>query len=206
MGGKSVRLVAVYGHNLTAGATWTVLNGTTVIATGNAWPDGVVNALYPGLIFCWLSSAETVSGSIVLEIDDSSNPAGYIDLGRLWIGGDGFQPGAGRNFKYGDRLDWEDPATVTESAGGAEYFSSLAKPRRIERLTMADLNDAEALTVSQATGRGIARQVFYCRDPAAAGDTLLHHTFLARQRALSALETIALGLNSSALELREVNA
>lgn len=210
---KSVRFVALVGHNLSADADFTfsnALSGTSffdpaaIYWNGSVWPAGVVYPEYPGLVFYWRAAGAISTADLTITISDASNPAGYIEIGRVWIGGDGFQPAD--NFRYGDQLAWEDPAVVTESLGGTVYASSMARPKRIARLALGTLTDAERLTLSRAMAAGVGSQVFYARDPAATGTALLHDTFLARCRTLSAVESVALGINGAGLELQEINA
>lgn len=71
-----------------------------------------------------------------VEIDDTTNAAGYIHIGRLFIA-QGWRPTV--NYAYGAGLGYDDPTPVDTSLSGAEYFDHRSKYRlmsfRLEYIT-----------------------------------------------------------------------
>lgn len=67
-----------------------------------------------------------------VEIDDTGNPAGYVQLGRLFVS-DLWAPTY--NYSYGADLGLEDRTGAEESLGGVEYFDDQAK-YRVVRLSL----------------------------------------------------------------------
>ena len=63
-----------------------------------------------------------------VEVDDTSNSAGYIQIGRLFMS-NLWTPGT--NMSYGAAQCVDDRTVAEESQGGAEFFDSNAKYRRI---------------------------------------------------------------------------
>jgi hypothetical protein len=161
-----VRFVAMARHNLTTAATYRITAGTTVggadiydSTTLPVWP-----AVYLPEDLEWeddnwwegqISTAEAEGYPIALEHDvgsnirarywrialtDAANPAGYVELARLWMG-----PlwAPQRNLSYGAGLTWE-ARSVSEYSLGGVLFSEPRPPARVLRLTLNALNDAEA--------------------------------------------------------------
>lgn len=60
------------------------------------------------------------------EIDDTTNAAGAVYIGRLFMAATWT---ATVNYNYGATLGYDDPTPVIESLSGAEYFDVRQKPR-----------------------------------------------------------------------------
>src|SRR5574337_1073977 len=76
-----------------------------------------------------------------VEIADAYNAAGYVEIGRLFLG-PVWQPV--HNLGYGLTLEWVSRSNVAEAAAGGEYF----EPRqayRVVRGALPWLDTAEAL-------------------------------------------------------------
>ena len=56
-----------------------------------------------------------------VEIRDTTNPAGTIDIGRLFIG-PAWQPRV--NFSFGEGIGWETTTQVQSALSGGEFFQS----------------------------------------------------------------------------------
>lgn len=136
-----------------------------------------------------------------IEIDDGANPAGHIDLARLFLA-PGWQPSI--NLSYGNGLGWEDETTREASLGGARFHDPRPR-RRVARLAIKHLPLDEALAWPWEMQRllGTHRQAFFVFDPD--DTTHLHRrAFLATLRRLSPLEMAAAGRESAEFELEEV--
>lgn len=134
-----------------------------------------------------------------LEIDDTANAAGYVQLGRVFIG-PAWQPAI--NMVYGASLGWETKTTVQEARSGAEYFDARI-PYQVERFTLDALDQDEAFSQAFELFRraGIDKEVFFIHDP---DDTVhaLRRQFLARLRQLSAIEFANVNTNKAGFELK----
>jgi hypothetical protein len=61
-----------------------------------------------------------------VEIDDTGNSAGYVQVGRLFLA-KGWRPSV--NYRYGAGLEYEDPTPIDTSLSGAEFFDQRSKYR-----------------------------------------------------------------------------
>ena len=75
-----------------------------------------------------------------VEIDDTGNSAGYVQIGRLFLS-DIWT--TSYNYSYGSEISVEDRSGVEESQGGVEYFDSQAKYRTF-RVNLDWLSETEA--------------------------------------------------------------
>lgn len=119
-----------------------------------------------------------------LEISDTANTAGYVQAGRLFVGG-GFQPE--HNAEYGRQRGRTDLSSSVKSISGKKYSTARRRPRTVDMrfpvLTVAEGNHLDEMTESVGT----TEEVFYIPDPA---DLALSQRqgFLAYLRELGALE------------------
>lgn len=209
---KKIRLIGLIAHNLSLAATYR-LRGSTVsnFATtvyDSAWLE-VWPVVYPYQTLDWEDdnwwsgkyTAEQLAGVnwnlIVvlptnklarywrLELLDADNTAGYIEAGRLFIGG-AWQPK--NNASYGMGTQWETPTTVQTAISGAEYFQR-RNPARVVRFSFDWLSVDEGLGNAYEVQRraGIDGEVLYVFDP---DDTVhaIRRRFLGRMRQLNAIE------------------
>lgn len=75
-----------------------------------------------------------------ITIADASNPDGYTQMGRVFIG-DAWT--SEYNYSFGASLKFSDPTVVMESLGGEEYFDVRKNPREHE-FTLQFLSETEA--------------------------------------------------------------
>jgi len=97
-----------------------------------------------------------------LIIADTANAAGYIQIGRVFIG-NGFT--ANDNFDYGCERGFKTDTSVVTSIGDIDYFD-LRAMRRTTRLTLSWLSDVEAsraLVLQRIAG--INNEVLLIEDP-----------------------------------------
>lgn len=227
---RATAVIAIAGHNLSASAKYRITGSTnagfsTLIydsgwndvwtdtldpLTGgleweddNFWPMKMTTqeiAYYPGLLLHVLSPI-TACLYWKIEIDDTSNPAGYIDIGRL-IFADAWQPES--NMSYGWNIAYEDATSVEDALGGAEYFDN--RPRyRVIRIPMDYINRSESMRQALGISRvlGISGEVLVITDPKEK-ENLMRTSFLARPRSLSPLENPDPLRFSSAFEFKEI--
>lgn len=127
-----------------------------------------------------------------IEIDDTTNAAGYVQAGRLFIG-DAWQPLV--NMSYGVGLGWESPTEVQQAISGAEYFDERT-PYRVVKFETAVMTEADAFDNASEIMRrmGLSGEVLFVWDP---DDTTqaLRRSFLGRLRQLSPIEYPYSGLD-----------
>lgn len=154
-----------------------------------AWPAGVTLEQSDGLNVpaLYLCSADVTARYWRVEVADTANPAGYIDLARLCICA-GWQPTI--NFEYGAKLGLTDSTTHTETDGGA-VIHGVRPTRRTAMAQFSNLPEDEALASAFDFQRlaGTSGQLFFVYDPT---DTthIWRRSFLATLKELSALEAV----------------
>jgi len=120
-----------------------------------------------------------------IEIVDTGNADGYIEIGRLVIFS-GYQPTI--NFKEGAQLGWHTTSTRTESDGGAIHHDERPR-RRIFNFTIPEIEDDEAMVHLFELNRacGTHQQFFFVYDD---DDTVHMHrrSFLSTIKQLSPLQ------------------
>jgi hypothetical protein len=136
-----------------------------------------------------------------IEIDDHSGSAGYVQIGRVFIG-PAWQPQI--NLSYGTELGWQTSTRVQEALSGAEYFQRRT-PFRVQKfeLRWMSLNEALASAFEVQRRAGIDAEVLWIYDPA---DTVhaLRRRFLGRLRELSPIEHPYEQFNRTAFQIKEV--
>lgn len=134
-------------------------------------------------------------------IQDTANAAGYVQLGRVFVG-DAWTPRI--NMSYGAGHGWEDQTEVQEALSGAEYFGP-TKRYRVTKFTTAGMSVAEGVTRASEIQRrvGITGEVILLFDSA---DTLyaLQRNYLGRLRQLSPIEYPYPDNTRTAWEIKEL--
>lgn len=193
---RDARVRALPKHNLTSAATVRVRTSnaagdfsTPIYDTGvvTVWPAGLSAEKVVGINLGWTNVAptETAARYERWEIVDPTNPAGYVDVGRLVIA-KGWQPTI--NMSVGAKLGIETDTDRTVTDGGSSIYND--KPRR---RTMSF--DIENLPADEALEQGFdmqrlagtSGQLMFVFDPE---DTTHMHrrAFLGVLRELTALE------------------
>lgn len=90
-----------------------------------------------------------LAGAVRVEIDDAANPAGYFDIGGLWIART-FAPRI--NFERGRQPEIQ-PRDQSDEAPAGRLFPDERTPRRQHTLTWKRLSDAEAQRLFDAGAR-----------------------------------------------------
>jgi hypothetical protein len=137
-----------------------------------------------------------------VRIVDTGNGAGYIDVGRVFIG-PAWQPRI--NYSFGSSLGYEDPTTVQTSLGGAEFFDE-RDPYRVMRFTLGFLDEATegfAKVLEAQRQAGISGEVLTIPDPDDA-DNGARRNFLGRHLELDKLEQVFHETASNGFEIKEL--
>ena len=187
---KYLYCVALPKHNLTIDALVRVRLSNNSDMSAPTYDTGWVNAypkIYPsemplwddpgtwdgylaqddydrGLTFGWthVLTAPTNGRYLRLEINDTSNPDGYVDLGRL-VAASGYIPVI--NFEVGAGLGWQTSSTSVESDGGATFHNARYQ-RRVFNCVLANQSENEAMVHLWEITRlmGTSEQFFFIYD------------------------------------------
>lgn len=226
---KTVGAIALVTHNFSASALVRIRGddaadfSTPLYDSGwvNVWPSGVI----PQELLEWEDdnfwlgtvSAEALAGYQApyinlmeskpvlrywrIEINDTSNPSGYVQLGRIFIG-DVWTVSA--NYSYGAGLSAEDQTQVESSIGGEEYFD-VRKRFRVHRYDLEYLNTQEAYSrvIDMYKLAGISGEILVVQDSSDVTNGF-RRNFLCRMRNLQPVTDKYYGVKSVQMELKEV--
>ena len=140
--------------------------------------------------------------SLIIDIEDSGNTAGYLEFGRLFVG-QWWQPRL--NPQYGNMpISYEDQSERAEAGDGTDYFYK-RKKRRTVSIGFENLNEVEA--ISELFGlqltQGIDGEILYTQDKSVE-QFYFQRTFIGRLQQLDPLSQANYGLYSTQLNIREV--
>ena len=217
---KTVRVINLVGHNLSLTARYRIT--TTGVDTGwrdvwpvvfdssnlewesvNWWTGKFVVDQIQG--FTWnlmhIFDGSTPGQVWTVELDDGSNSAGFVQIGRLFIG-DAWQPKV--NMDYGAGIGWETDTDVQKALSGAE-FPNRRTPYRVVRCSTSWMSEDEGMGNAFDIQRlmGIDGEICFVWDP---DDTLhaIRRQFLARLRTLSPVENPYVAIHKTAWEIKEL--
>lgn len=178
---RSLRAFALINHNLSAAATWRVLlgassGGSEVYAgTLATWVDSTFEA---GLVALGMEDGEYLRSGrpaivvlpayytarhLTVEIEDATNPDGYVQIGRVFAGG-GLVPEW--NPEYGLKDGWIDKSSKDESESGSEWPTARRRLKTVSFVLAAlTLDEGAALHEMQRT-LGTIDEVLYVPDVA----------------------------------------
>lgn len=142
----------LWAHNLTDAATWRLRLYSAVAQGGTLLLDVSAATLHSaGLFDDWPANRrfgikyfaqQTTVRSFQLDLTDSANPNGYMQLGELWLGE---YTELGFNFEWGAQIEHTDGSTYARTAGGGGYRDNVATvPWRVAKLALNHLADSEA--------------------------------------------------------------
>lgn len=226
--GMKAQILALRNHNLSISARYRVVGSAVVdfsaLAYDSGWND-VWPVVYPFGALEWeddnwytgkytdeeregytteldhLLPMAKLARYWRVEIDDVENPAGFVQVGRLFIG-PAWQPTI--NMIYGASIGWETKTVVQEAKSGAEYFD-VRTPYRVQKFTLDHMSQDEAFSQAFEIQRraGIHGEIVFIHDPS---DTVhsLRRRFMARLRTLTPIEYPYFDINSTAFELKEL--
>ena len=208
---QTIRIVAAVNHNLTITATARVRGSTVSDFSTNVYDSGWINAwsyAYTAeqregftATFAHILSADTSARYWRVEFNDTANPAGYVQVGRVFIG-PSWSPAI--NISFGAELGWNTTTDVQQSASGVEYFYHRA-PYRVQNVKMDFLTIDEGMANAFEIQRlaGIDAEVFWIYDP---DDTThaLRRRFLGRLQTLSPVIHPYFEFTSTAFSIKEI--
>lgn len=211
--GQVFQMIALIAHNLTQAATIRVRASDSstfasdVYDTGAvaAWPTIAGFGSLPWGVFAWggalavtdapyysissyLLLPDPVSARHVrIEINDGFNPAGFLQVGRAFVGPI-WQPSL--NMELDWSIGWEDPSEPSRAIGGWLTFDE--RPRyRVASFTLGHLPEAEASTNIldyMDRRKGIAGDLIFIPQPTKP-ETWIHEALYGRQRRLDPLRS-----------------
>lgn len=149
-----------------------------------------------------LSPEEVFARYWKIEIDDTLNSAGYVQIGRLFIAPT-WTPNIGVALG-GETIGWETKTESQETISGNEFFQKRT-PYRVVNFSLELLTEDEAFSKAFEIMRraGIDQEVLWVHDPS---DTVhsLRRRYLGRLRQLSKIEYPYGGYNKTAWEVKEL--
>jgi hypothetical protein len=141
----------------------------------------------------------TTEASVTITITDTSNPDGYVAVGRVFVGA-AWQPALCIDWGYS--LGIESRTGVAESLGGVEFFD-VKRSRRTWSGKWSWLTDSEAFDGLLAIQKShdIWREIAFILDDA---NPLQQNAFLGRFRQLSSVEHPYPSNYAMAVEVQEM--
>jgi len=225
-----ISIVALSRHNLRSAAQWRIRGGSDVtfathtVDSGwmDVWPeqwaanvlpaghpnaatrlltDAQIDALDPKRDAIWLPDSEVTAQYWRIELDDTTNTDGYVDIGRL-IMAPRFVPTY--NMAVGAEFGFIDNTTVNKSESGSQFFNVKPKARSLA-MSFVNLPDAEAYSVlrDMIEQLGVSGQL-YVVSRANDVEALQRRSFLATVRTLSSVQYAAAGYSTVPLVVDEV--
>ena len=205
--------------NLSNAATWAVKVGTTsgagdVLTTSaiNAWETGPetalsaigtqdVSAYYLRRFHnVYVHTASVTGRYVTFEITDTGNTAGYVDVGRAFVGG-GYVPTI--NDSYGRKDGMQDLSTTTRAESGSQWANPRRRLRSVSMvLEQRTANEAVILHDLQRYA-GTVEDVLYVPDTTDAS-TSQRFGFLGNLQELSAMEYPFFDRRSLAISITEI--
>lgn len=212
---KAIRCLGVLSHNIQYTGTVRVRgysdSGYTTLVTGAdttatyVWPQTLTEeqcADYPdSWIYCFSSSKTARYWKV--EITDTTNVQGFIELGRLFIGEVYLAPDV--TLSYGVGMVYESRDNIIETIGGAIYSDS-KQSRRIETGSFEALNTTsdsnKALIMQKILGK--SGELLYIRDSSYSPEQMILYSFLATMRSVSPVVAAMYGANTLPIEFVEI--
>ena len=216
--------VALWGHNLTSGGSWRIRlydaadrTGTLVYDSGAqaavalktlgelTWGISPLNEYWsatgvtPHTVLALTTAV--YAASFDLEWSDAANPAGYTQVGRVYLG-KSFVPTV--NFDWGQSLRQQDDSSYLRSAAGS-LFVDRSNRYRVLTLTLSWLTDEEVTRLFDELGaRGKETDVLVSAYPDAGPGRRLQHTLAARLSELPEVTRRFLNTSATALTFVEI--
>jgi len=152
-------------------------------------------------IFIHILPQDVYTTNWIIEINDTTNAAGYVQIGRAFIGAV-WQPA--KNMIYGVEIGWESRSEVSEALSGAEFMIE-RRPHRSARLHLEWMPEAEAYNQAFELTRqaDVHKEVVFVYDP---DDTAraIQRQYIGRLRKLSPIEHPFFAHHSMEFEIKEL--
>lgn len=167
------------------------------------WPGTYSEEERSGYRWTHIVSSPTTIGFryMLVEIDDVNNLAGFVQIGRLFVG-PAWQTKV--NMSIGNGIGWESSSTSEEALSGGEYFDE-RQVYRVTRFTTGWMMEGEAMGSAFDIQRrsNTTREVVFQYDPA---DTLqaLRRSYMGRLRQLTPIEHPTITTYSTGWEIKEL--
>jgi hypothetical protein len=137
-----------------------------------------------------------------VTIEDTGNPDGYVQFGRLFLAGEWqprFNPTLGST-----RISYEDPSVIETAIGGVEYYDRRPKHRVLQfNLDWMDTREGFTRAFDLQKLVGVTKEVLVIYD-ADDDQTILRHSFLGRLRQLNPIENPYATVTRTAFEVKEL--
>ena len=136
-----------------------------------------------------------------VQMDDTANAAGYVEIGRVFIG-ECWEPV--KNASYGAAIGYTSRTDVEEARSGAEYFDARSA-YRVWRGSLDWMDTDEAMTRALEMQRrlDVSGEALFILDTADRRN-MLRTSFLGRLRRLTEIEHPYLDTHRMAVELKEL--
>jgi len=189
---------ALWRHNLTSSAKWRLKLYSDAAWTTLAWDSGDVDACPPkalndllwgleplganvftgwGKAFSSMWFAGIVTRSFKLTLKDATNPAGFFDASRLFLG-TALEPIY--NMSYGLRLAWQDDSKQGRTDGGS-LRTDAVEPYRSLKMRLEWLTDSDRPKFfDMGRSRGKRKDVFVSCFSGAGGAQERDYAFAAK--------------------------
>lgn len=212
---RAIRCIAALAHTISYAGTirargysdsgYTTLVSGADTGTVYAWPQSGFTAAdaaqYPtNWIYCFSTSKTARYWKI--EIVDTANSAGYIELGGLWLGEAAFEPAVG--IQYGSSLFYESRDLVQDSIGGV-IWGEKRSARRSTTISFPNITATErnkALIMQKTLGK--TDQLLFVMDSLDSAQDMLLQAFPATIRQASPLTYPYFNNHEMPLELQEI--
>lgn len=163
-------------------------------------PSTTASLEYTPRLLIYRFPSEIRARYIRVQIDDTANPDGFVQIGRLFLG-TSWQPAM--NMEWGASLQYESRSNIEPSFNGTEY-ADVRQSFRVVRFTLGELTEDESIgqVLRLQAQSDIHREVLFLWD---ADDQTyrLQRSFVGRMRALNALEYPMYNMRRSAFEIKE---
>lgn len=136
-----------------------------------------------------------------VEITDTANADGYVQIGRVFIS---TQWQVTNNLLYGASLGYETNTIVDEALDNTEYFDARRAYRNFRfELESYDYNEGHQKLLDISRQLGIDKEVFIIPDPDDA-QNMSRRAFLGRMRTLNPILYPYFNTNRAAFDIKEI--
>ncbi len=208
---RAIRVIAIPYHTISTAGTIRIRANTSASfgsapydsGTLNVWPGGFTIETVQGmnLGFTLVPAAAQTYRYWLIEIVDTGNAAGHVDLGRLILAA-GYQPSF--NMAYGAKVGIRTNTTRQETPGGQAMFNKQPQ-RRTFAFSLDDIDVDEALANGFDMQRiaGLDGQIHFVFDPSDDAAHMARRSFLCTLNTLSPTEYPYFGGVNQAWDLVE---
>lgn len=209
--GATIPAIVLYNHNLSTAAKIRI--GTYSSASWSAqisrtdWLDALPAPVSANVLatynkhFYYLPVGWAAATIIGIEIDDTTNSAGHIDLGRAMLC-DLYQPP--QNMNYGLVYGEEDETSVEKSRNGKRFYD-VASPVRTITMKFDNIEEADVFEFKALQRRiGRAGELFFILNTAESTNLKLQRSMLCNFSELNSAEYTVITLMGYGVGLLEI--